>query len=47
VSRPWFEPDAIAACFIDGTAVTAGIGRVSGAVVGASVAPGRCRACRP
>ena len=29
-----FELDAIAACFIGGTAVTGGIGRVSGAIVG-------------
>ena len=32
-----FELDAIAACFIGGTAVTGGIGRVSGAIVGALV----------
>ena len=32
-----FELDAIAACFIGGTAVTGGIGRISGAIVGALV----------
>jgi len=32
-----FELDAIAACFIGGAAVTGGIGRVSGAIVGALV----------
>lgn len=32
-----FELDAIAACFIGGTAVTGGIGRVSGAIVGALI----------
>jgi len=29
--------DAIAACFIGGTAVTGGIGRVSGAIIGALI----------
>jgi putative multiple sugar transport system permease protein len=29
--------DAIAACFIGGTAVTGGIGRISGAMVGALI----------
>lgn len=32
-----YELDAIAACFIGGTAVTGGIGRVSGAIVGALI----------
>ncbi|MCG7320856.1 multiple monosaccharide ABC transporter permease [Arsenicicoccus bolidensis] len=32
-----FELDAIAACFIGGTAVTGGVGRVSGAIVGALI----------
>jgi putative multiple sugar transport system permease protein len=32
-----YELDAIAACFIGGTAVTGGIGRVSGAMVGALI----------
>ena len=32
-----FELDAIAACFIGGAAVTGGIGRISGAIVGALV----------
>lgn len=32
-----FELDAIAACFIGGAAVTGGIGRVSGAIVGALI----------
>lgn len=32
-----FELDAIAACFIGGTAVTGGIGRVSGAIIGALI----------
>ena len=32
-----YELDAIASCFIGGTAVTGGIGRVSGAVIGALV----------
>ena len=32
-----YELDAIAACFIGGTAVTGGIGRISGAIVGALV----------
>ncbi|MDR1394449.1 MAG: sugar ABC transporter permease [Bifidobacteriaceae bacterium] len=32
-----YELDAIAACFIGGTAVTGGIGRISGAMVGALV----------
>jgi putative multiple sugar transport system permease protein len=32
-----YELDAIASCFIGGTAVTGGIGRVSGAIVGALV----------
>ncbi|MDR2895539.1 MAG: sugar ABC transporter permease [Propionibacteriaceae bacterium] len=32
-----FELDAIAACFIGGTAVTGGIGRVSGAMIGALI----------
>jgi putative multiple sugar transport system permease protein len=32
-----YELDAIAACFIGGTAVTGGVGRVSGAIVGALI----------
>jgi len=32
-----YELDAIAACFIGGTAVTGGIGRISGAIVGALI----------
>jgi len=32
-----YELDAIAACFIGGTAVTGGIGRISGAMVGALI----------
>lgn len=32
-----YELDAIAACFIGGTAVTGGIGRVSGAIIGALI----------
>ena len=32
-----FELDAIAACFIGGTAVTGGVGRISGAMVGALI----------
>ena len=32
-----FEMDAIAACFIGGTAVTGGIGTIPGAVIGALV----------
>lgn len=32
-----FELDAIAACFIGGTAVTGGIGRVSGVIIGALI----------
>ncbi len=32
-----YELDAIAACFIGGAAVTGGIGRVSGAIVGALI----------
>lgn len=32
-----FELDAIAACFIGGAAVTGGIGRISGAIVGALI----------
>jgi len=32
-----YELDAIAACFIGGTAVTGGVGRVSGAIIGALI----------
>ncbi|RYV51215.1 multiple monosaccharide ABC transporter permease [Cellulomonas sp. HLT2-17] len=32
-----YELDAIAACFIGGTAVTGGIGRISGAIIGALI----------
>jgi len=32
-----FELDAIAACFIGGTAVTGGVGRVTGAIIGALI----------
>jgi len=32
-----YELDAIAACFIGGAAVTGGIGRISGAIVGALI----------
>ena len=32
-----FELDAIAACFIGGTAVTGGVGKVSGAIIGALI----------
>ena len=32
-----YELDAIAACFIGGTAVTGGVGRISGAMVGALI----------
>ncbi|HEY5554050.1 MAG TPA: sugar ABC transporter permease, partial [Cellulomonas sp.] len=32
-----FELDAIAACFIGGTAVTGGVGKVSGAMIGALI----------
>ena len=32
-----YELDAIAACFIGGTAVTGGVGRVAGAMVGALI----------
>ena len=32
-----FELDAIAACFIGGAAVTGGVGRVTGAIVGGLV----------
>ena len=36
-ARHEFEMDAIAACFIGGTAVTGGIGTIPGAVIGAFV----------
>ena len=36
-ARHEFEMDAIAACFIGGTAVTGGIGTIPGAVIGALV----------
>ena len=36
-ARHEFEMDAIAACFIGGAAVTGGIGRVSGAIIGALI----------
>lgn len=36
-ARHEFEMDAIAACFIGGTAVTGGIGTIPGAMVGAMV----------
>ena len=32
-----YELDAIAACFIGGTAVTGGVGRISGAMIGALI----------
>ena len=32
-----YETDAIAACFIGGTAVTGGVGKVSGVIVGALI----------
>ena len=32
-----FELDAIAACFIGGAAVTGGVGRISGAIIGALI----------
>ena len=36
-ARHEFETDAIAACFIGGTAVTGGIGTIPGAMVGALI----------
>lgn len=36
-ARHEFEMDAIAACFIGGTAVTGGIGTIPGAMVGALI----------
>ena len=36
-ARHEFEMDAIAACFIGGAAVSGGVGRVSGTIIGALV----------